>query len=58
MNFYSFFDKIKIKTLSASSLEELIVRQRRSNMGNNGLPFKHERNRLVSHQYNKEKKAS
>lgn len=36
---------------ASSSLEELIARRKRINIGNLGLPYKAEHGRLVAHRY-------
>ena len=54
MSFSCFFENIHKKISLAKSLEELIVRQRRTNIGNSGLTFKQSSGRLVAHSYHSE----
>ncbi|AUI87414.1 hypothetical protein BS333_08665 [Vibrio azureus] len=58
MSFSCFFENIRKKISLAKSLEELIVRQRRTNIGNSGLTFKHSRGRLVEHRYHRDSLSS
>lgn len=51
MNFDGYYKKLEKKMRASSSLEGLIVRRKRINIGNLGLPYKAEHGRLVAHRY-------
>ena len=51
MRFERYFVKIFEKISTANSLEELVVRRKRRNVGNAGLSYKAPKGWLVAHQY-------